>query len=118
MKTKMIQVIIPITLAIVLFLIMADTTITFNPFSIKFTSLFRGIGWIVLIIGMALIEYSAQRRGRLEFQKDIESQFEQITRIRKSSYETQEKIKAFLEKTELTYKQAKQDTQNETETRK
>lgn len=60
-----------------MFLLLADTTITFSPFTFKMASLGKAIGWLMLIIGIMVIEIAAERKGEAKGRAQIIQQFEE-----------------------------------------
>jgi len=58
------------------FLLIADTTITFSPFTFKMASVGKAIGWFMLIVGIMIIEISAKRKGEEIGRNQVIQQFE------------------------------------------
>lgn len=50
-------------IVIVGFAIMADTTISFKPFSIKFGSPYNAVGYLLIFSGIAFIKIDSERKG-------------------------------------------------------
>ena len=50
-----------ILLSIILFLFLADTKITFSPFSFKCLHLMKAFGWVVVTVGISLIVADASK---------------------------------------------------------
>jgi hypothetical protein len=50
-----------IVISILVFLFLADTKITFSPFSFKCLHLMKASGWIIVVIGISLIVADASR---------------------------------------------------------
>lgn len=63
----MTQLIISSILFLLFFLLIARTTITFSPFSIKFERLIMAIGWVLIIAGVECIITQSYREGRRDF---------------------------------------------------
>jgi len=63
----MTQLIISSILFLFFFLLIARTTITFSPFSIKFERLFMAIGWVLIIAGVECIVIQSYRESRRDF---------------------------------------------------
>lgn len=57
------SMIIGLIILVCTFLLIADTTITFSPFTFKMASVGKAIGWMMLIIGIMIVEIAAQRKG-------------------------------------------------------
>jgi len=60
---------------------MSGTEIKLKPFSLKFLYPLRGIGWIILVLGMSMIEYSARKKGADDYFKKTEKQVQEIKDI-------------------------------------
>ena len=60
-----------ILLTIIGFCILADTTITFSPFTFQMASISKAIGWILIFVGVAFIDYNAQVRGEDKAKTEI-----------------------------------------------
>lgn len=57
------KVIGSIIVFIVVFLFLYDTTISFNPFKIEFHAIEKGIGWLLVLIGITLISHHHYNEG-------------------------------------------------------
>lgn len=62
------------------FLLLADTTITFSPFTFKMASLGKAIGWMFLIIGVMIMEIAAERRGEANGRAQVINQLEEAVK--------------------------------------
>jgi hypothetical protein len=60
-----------------MFLLIADTTITLSPFTFKMASVGKAIGWMMLIIGIMIIEIAAQRKGEAIGRTQVIEQIEE-----------------------------------------
>ena len=60
------------------FMLMADTTITLKPFSIKFGSPFNAVGYFLIFTGIICIKIDAEKKGAT---KAINRVFEQIEQL-------------------------------------
>jgi hypothetical protein len=60
-----------------MFLLIADITITFSPFTFKMASVGKAIGWMMLIIGIMIIEIAAQRKGEAIGRTQVIEQIEE-----------------------------------------
>lgn len=69
---------------------MSKTSISFKPFSFKLTEPLRGAGWLLLVLGISLIEYSAYEKGKEE--------------IIIKAHDTLDEIKIMQEETEIVLK--------------
>ena len=76
--------IIPILITILGFCILADTTITFSPFSFHMASIPKAIGWIFIFFGIAFIEYNAEKRGSEKAKTDIIQALEKAMEVAKA----------------------------------
>jgi len=56
--------IFPIILTVICFFWLADTTITFSPFTFKCERLGHAIGMFAVVIGIAIMNSSAYTRGK------------------------------------------------------
>ena len=52
-----------IVIFIIAFCYLSKINISFNPFSIKFNALELGIGWVLLMIGFALVSYNTEKEA-------------------------------------------------------
>lgn len=52
-----------LAIAVIGFFWMAETTITFSPFSFKTEALSKAIGFFLIIIGIAFIENHSEKKG-------------------------------------------------------
>jgi hypothetical protein len=68
---------IGLILVVCMFLLIADTTITFSPFTFKMASVGKAIGWMMLIIGIMIIEIAAQRKGEAIGRTQVIEQIEE-----------------------------------------
>lgn len=57
------SIIISSLICIIAFLYIADTTITFNPFSIHLSAWKNAVGWLVVAIGVGLISDQKYNEG-------------------------------------------------------
>ena len=58
--------ILTIILTVLCFFWLADTTITFSPFTFKCERIWHAVGMFMLIIGVAITNGSAYRKGKEE----------------------------------------------------
>ena len=73
-----------IIMMIATFFILAKTTITFSPFSIKCEETLTAIGWIMLLVGASLLSYDSHRTGREKATKEIKQElFQQLEKMTK-----------------------------------
>ena len=68
---------IGLILVVCMFLLIADTTITLSPFTFKMASVGKAIGWMMLIIGIMIIEIAAQRKGEAIGRTQVIEQIEE-----------------------------------------
>jgi hypothetical protein len=71
------SMLIGLILVVCMFLLIADTTITFSPFTFKMASVGKAIGWMMLIIGIMIIEIAAQRKGEAIGRTQVIEQIEE-----------------------------------------
>lgn len=57
------------------FALMADTTITWKPFSVKFESPYNAVGYLLIFIGIIFIKVDSERKGA---KKAIDQIIEQV----------------------------------------
>ena len=57
------ELVIAILLVVFGFMIMADTSIEFKPFSIKFGSPYNALGYMLIFIGIICIKIDAEKKG-------------------------------------------------------
>lgn len=71
----MLGTIFSVIVIIVCFLFLADTTITFSPFSIKFEKLYYAIGWFLIFGGVIVIRQGEYKAG---LQRGVKIAIEEI----------------------------------------
>lgn len=69
------ELLIIIGLIAVGFIVMADTTITWKPFSIKFESPYNAVGYLLIFAGIIFIKIDSERKGA---KKAVETIIEQV----------------------------------------
>lgn len=75
MKTT---IIIISTLAVI-FILSSEMKVTLKPFSIKLESITNGLGWLMVVIGINLVIYTARNRADKEgFKRGAEAVIEEI----------------------------------------
>lgn len=57
------------------FALMADTTITWKPFSVKFESPYNAVGYLLIFVGIIFIKVDSERKGA---KKAIDQIIEQV----------------------------------------
>lgn len=57
------------------FALMADTTITWKPFSVKFESPYNAVGYLLIFIGIIFIKVDSERKGA---KKAVDQIIEQV----------------------------------------
>ena len=67
-----------IALSILAFLWMADTEITFSPFSFKMLQAYKAVGFFLVIIGIFFLETQAKINGINEFKTKLVKEIEKI----------------------------------------
>lgn len=72
------ELIIAIVIIALGFMLMADTTISLKPFSIKFASPFNAVGYLLVFIGIICIKIDSERKGAT---KAIDKVFERIEEL-------------------------------------
>jgi len=78
------MIVLYVIMMIVTFFILAKTTITFSPFSIKCEETLTAIGWIMLLVGASLLSYDSNRIGRVKAGKEIKQElFQQLEKMTK-----------------------------------
>lgn len=81
---KMKELIVYLVILVILFLFIADTRITFSPFSFKILHLWKAIGWITVAIGVIMItkdaEITAYKKGSTETLQELDKQLTKIIR--------------------------------------
>jgi len=77
MKSTIIQVII---IVIILFFL-AQITISFSPFSIKFGRPLFAIGWVLICVGIGCIQLDSERKGRQDLINGVKSEIQNISKI-------------------------------------
>lgn len=71
----MLGIIFSVIVIITCFLFLANTTITFNPFSIKLSQPYYAIGWFLIVAGIILIRQDEYKKG---LQRGVEIAIEEI----------------------------------------
>jgi len=76
------EIILYIVVLVVLLLFLADTKISFNPFTFKVLHLWRAIGWLVIGLGVSMVckdaENAAYKKGSIETLQEIDNQISKI----------------------------------------
>src|SRR6478609_4190948 len=108
MKSIMTSSITIILLLVIVYFFLSKTSISFKPFSFKVTEPFRGLGWIVLVIGMAIIEYSAEKRGQIKTMNGVKKTVEEIEKIQSNAKQILEENKKVLIANKSIYEKLKQ----------
>jgi len=73
--------IIVISTLSVIFILSSEMKVTLKPFSIKFESVTNGVGWLMLVIGINLVIYTARNRADKEgFKRGAEAVIEEINK--------------------------------------
>lgn len=75
------ELIFVIALIIIGFALMADTTISFNPFSIKFGSPYNAVGYMLIFTGIIFIKIDSEKKGA---KKAIDTIFERVEELSKN----------------------------------
>jgi uncharacterized membrane protein len=57
------ELLIVFAVIVIGFALMADTSITFKPFSIKFESPYNAIGYMLVFIGIIFIKIDSEKKG-------------------------------------------------------
>jgi len=57
------ELLIVLALIVLGFALMADTSITVKPFSIKFASPYNAVGYLLIFIGIICIKIDAEKKG-------------------------------------------------------
>ena len=76
------ELVIASLLVIIGFMLMADTSISFRPFSIKFSSPYNAVGYMLIFIGIICIKIDAEKKGA---KKAIDHVIDQISNPNKES---------------------------------
>jgi hypothetical protein len=78
------EIIIYSVILVVLFLFLADTKITFSPFTFKVFHLWKAIGWVTIGLGVFMInrdvENTAYKKGSIETLQELDRQLSKIIR--------------------------------------
>ena len=69
------ELLILLAITVVGFALMADTQITFKPFSIKFASPYNAVGYLLIFAGIIFIKIDSERKGA---KKAVETIIEQV----------------------------------------
>ena len=81
--------ILTIILTVICFFWLADTTITFSPFTFKCEKLWHAIGMFMLIIGVTITNVSAYNRGykkgAKDFKEEIIKMIEELPKTEKTN---------------------------------
>jgi hypothetical protein len=76
------EIIIYSIILVILFLFLADTKITFSPFTFKVFHLWKAIGWVTVAIGVIMItkdaENTAYKKGSTETLQELDKQLSKI----------------------------------------
>ncbi len=65
------KVVYSLSVSLLIFLIVAETTISFKPFHVSFNRLPLAIGTLLIIAGMMFIEYQGRLNGRALGKNDV-----------------------------------------------
>jgi len=77
--------IIVISTLSVIFILSSEMKVTLKPFSIKFESVTNGVGWLMLVIGINLVIYTARNRADKEgFKRGAEAVIEEMQKQHKN----------------------------------
>jgi hypothetical protein len=106
--TTVISTIIIISLIAILFLIMSRLSLSFKPFSFKIQEPFRGIGWVLLVLGISCMEYSAQKKGRNEIFDKAKKTLDDIKKTQEQSDITLKESERTLNLNKEIYKKLKE----------
>jgi hypothetical protein len=86
MKMSTITMILSVViLGAILFFIMSKTSISFKPFSFKLVEPLRGAGWLLLVLGISLVEYSAYEKGKEEIIIKAHDTLDEIGRMQEET---------------------------------
>jgi hypothetical protein len=94
-----ISIIISSIICIAAFLFIADTTITFNPFSIHLAAWKSAIGWLIIAIGVGLISDQKYNEG---IKKGVDGTIELLKSYSKNPDATEFKIETDSQEIKLT----------------
>ena len=67
-----------VILVVLAYLFIADTTISFSPFSVKVESPLRAIGWFLIALGVASIQVQSHREGRKSMLIEIRQEIKEL----------------------------------------
>ena len=78
------EIIIYSLILVVMFLFLADTKVTFSPFTFKMLHLWKAIGWITIALGVFMVskdaEITAYKKGSVETLQELHVQLDKITK--------------------------------------
>jgi small neutral amino acid transporter SnatA (MarC family) len=94
-----ISIIISSIICLIAFLYIADTTITFNPFSIHLAAWKSAVGWLIIAIGVGLISDQKRDEG---IKKGVDGTIELLKEYSKNPDATEFKIETDSQEIKLT----------------
>lgn len=71
-------------LAVLCFFWMADTKVTFSPFTFEMMKFHKAIGFFLIIIGIWFIEYQSEKEGANKFKQELIKQLEELENKKES----------------------------------
>jgi hypothetical protein len=81
---KIMSTLLFLLLAVFCFFWMAETKVTFSPFTFEMVKLHKAIGFFLIIIGIWFIEYQSEKVGANKFKEELIKQLEELENKKQS----------------------------------
>ena len=76
------EIAIYLVILVVMFLFLADTKVTFSPFTFKMHHTWKAVGWITIVLGVFMVskdaEITAYKKGSNETLQELDRQLTKI----------------------------------------
>jgi len=76
------EIVIYSLILVIMFLFLADTKVTFSPFTFKMFHLWKAVGWITIAVGVFMVskdaEITAYKKGSMDTIQELDKQLTKI----------------------------------------
>jgi len=76
------EIVIYSLILVIMFLFLADTKVTFSPFTFKMFHLWKAVGWITIAAGVFMVskdaEITAYKKGSMDTIQELDKQLTKI----------------------------------------